>query len=481
MTSAPELSKRCKLPPFEIKAITELVCQSLVPETRTLEEWISHHGSAQGWLTTGDAALDRALGGGIRTGMVWEFVGERCVFIVQPLLKVCPETRLRSASGKTQLAMQLSLLVQLPPELGGLSGSTCYLTTDMELETRRLDELSRTHPLLATPSAQCTLDDINTIRTPTVDLLANVIRTSLPQFITASSAPGQRPVKLLVIDSIADLFLALEKTTTATLVERSRNLNELSSLLYSLASNHQIAVLIINRAQDVFGSSNGVPDGGDQPGQLAYPEQSRWFGSADSMHEERAKEAMLGLSWANQINVRIMFTRTSREQRIDDVLGAEERSSKRRRVSLDRFAGVRSSSSPLGSGSSAVSTEKILVRRMTVVFSSVSPPCSVDFVITPEGVFGLVDSLTGLSDPSPPRVPPGSTTIPRVEPLDVGLAASQEVEGGELQDDEDIDWDALFAEDQTTLNLDLAYYDGEFSSTFPVPNSSGPQGTSSPE
>ena len=89
--SAPELSKRCRLPPFEIKALTGLVCQSLVPETRTLEEWICHHGDAQGWLTTGDAALDRVLGGGIRTGMVWEFVGERCVFTVRPPLRVCPE------------------------------------------------------------------------------------------------------------------------------------------------------------------------------------------------------------------------------------------------------------------------------------------------------------------------------------------------------------------------------------------------------
>jgi DNA repair protein RAD57 len=377
--------------------------------------------------------------------------------------------------------MQLSLLVQLPQELGGLLGSTCYLTTDTELETRRLEELSRTHPLLDTSSTQCTLDDINTIRTPTVDLLANVLRTSLPQLITASSAPGRKPVKLLVIDSIAELFLALEKTTTATLVERSRNLNELSSLLHSLANTHQIAVVVVNRAQDVFDwPSNGGPDSGDAPGQLVYREQSRWFGSADSIHEEWEKEAMLGLAWANQVNVRIMFTRTSRERRIEDIRGAEERSSKRRRVSLDHFANVHSSSSPLGSGSSAVSTEKIQVRRMTVLFSSVSPPCSVDFVITPGGVFGLADSLTtGLSDPSPQIVPPENTTVPRVEPLDVGLAASQEVGGGELQDDEDVDWDALFAEDQTTFNLDLAYYDGEFASAFPVPNSSGPQGTSS--
>lgn len=77
--SVPELSKRCKLSPFETKLITELVCKGLAPETHTLEEWISHQRGARGRLTTGDATLDRALGGGIRTGMVWEFVGERCV------------------------------------------------------------------------------------------------------------------------------------------------------------------------------------------------------------------------------------------------------------------------------------------------------------------------------------------------------------------------------------------------------------------
>lgn len=121
-----------------------------------------------------------------------------------------------------------------------------------------------------------------------------------------------------------------------------------------------------------------------------------------------------------------------------------------------------------------------MARRMTVVFSSVSPQCSVDFVITPEGVFGLEDSLAaGLSDSSPQRIPPGNVTTPRVEPLDVGLAASREAGGG-LQGDEDVDWDALFSEDQTVFdNLDLAHYDGEFASAFPVPSSSGPQEPSS--
>jgi Rad51 len=30
-------------------------------------------------FTTGDPRLDKALGGGIRTGMIWEVAGERCV------------------------------------------------------------------------------------------------------------------------------------------------------------------------------------------------------------------------------------------------------------------------------------------------------------------------------------------------------------------------------------------------------------------
>ena len=49
---------------------------------------MSHYGDAQGLLSTGDATLDHALGGGILTGMVWEFVGERYVFIARNLLRM---------------------------------------------------------------------------------------------------------------------------------------------------------------------------------------------------------------------------------------------------------------------------------------------------------------------------------------------------------------------------------------------------------
>ena len=56
----------------------------------TLPESIGEH------FTTGDTVIDAALGGGIRTGMVWELLGERysslfyiCVYIYQLELSQC--------------------------------------------------------------------------------------------------------------------------------------------------------------------------------------------------------------------------------------------------------------------------------------------------------------------------------------------------------------------------------------------------------
>ncbi|KAH9057123.1 hypothetical protein EDB83DRAFT_2206843, partial [Lactarius deliciosus] len=101
-------------------------------------------------ITTGDVHLDKMLGGGIRVGMIWELVGEGRVF-------------------RTQLALQLSLLVQLPVTQGGLNGSACYLTTSTGLPTPRLIELLHEHPLLV--GSHCTLDNIQTSVTKSVDSL----------------------------------------------------------------------------------------------------------------------------------------------------------------------------------------------------------------------------------------------------------------------------------------------------------------------
>lgn len=62
--------------PPEIKNIVQLATRDSLNNIRPLEE-IVHEGDEK--FTTGDAYLDDALGGGIRTRMIWEIVGERHV------------------------------------------------------------------------------------------------------------------------------------------------------------------------------------------------------------------------------------------------------------------------------------------------------------------------------------------------------------------------------------------------------------------
>src|SRR5205809_7335112 len=45
------------------------------------------------------------------------------------------------AAGQSQFLLTLSLSVQLPPTLGGLSKSTLYISTESPLSTRRLSQL----------------------------------------------------------------------------------------------------------------------------------------------------------------------------------------------------------------------------------------------------------------------------------------------------------------------------------------------------
>ena len=70
-----EIAKRCKISPFEIKRIIDTVLNAIPLRRLNVLEDIAHDGDEK--FSTGDAILDIALEGGIRTGMVWEVVGER--------------------------------------------------------------------------------------------------------------------------------------------------------------------------------------------------------------------------------------------------------------------------------------------------------------------------------------------------------------------------------------------------------------------
>jgi len=75
-------------------------------------------------ISTGVKSLDELLGGGIETRAITEFVGEFGV-------------------GKTQLCHQLSVMVQLPEEKGGLNAKALYVDAENTFRPERIMQIAK--------------------------------------------------------------------------------------------------------------------------------------------------------------------------------------------------------------------------------------------------------------------------------------------------------------------------------------------------
>ncbi|KAI0060892.1 P-loop containing nucleoside triphosphate hydrolase protein [Artomyces pyxidatus] len=425
-----DLANRCRIPPQDAQFIVTIVCQALDRPPQLLAS-VKQEGSEA--FTTGDANLDQMLGGGIRTGMVWELVGE-------------------GASGKTQLALQLSLFVQLPIS----------------------QEILERHPLLF--GSACSLSKIQTQETKSVDKLVFVLSNVLPTLIDSSN-DRSTPIKLLVIDSLAELLLEDDKTSTVRLSERSKSLSAVASLLHVLANRYRLAVVVINRVVDVWDQEPGADAG--TPEDLIYADQARFFNRADSIAGESRKSAALGLVWANQVNARVMLTRTGRRRHLEEHEGREL---KRRRVES-------SGGQVFETSAAFIRAHDILVRRMTVIFSSVAAPHSVDFVVTAKGIEASPLELAGSDAVPPSATPTSSGPVPpdRERPLMNGVSlldvasAERELqipssddatfeEGQEEEDEEEAYWKELDDLGNIGESVDLAALEQEA-----IPSTPGPR------
>ncbi|MFX0196382.1 MAG: helix-hairpin-helix domain-containing protein, partial [Candidatus Hodarchaeota archaeon] len=74
-------------------------------------------------ITTGSNSLNEVFGGGIETGSLTEFFGE-------------------FRTGKTQLAHQIAVNVQLPPDQGGLNGASLWIDTEGTFRTERIKAMA---------------------------------------------------------------------------------------------------------------------------------------------------------------------------------------------------------------------------------------------------------------------------------------------------------------------------------------------------
>jgi DNA repair protein RAD57 len=361
--------------------------------------------------------------------------------------------------------------VQLSIAQGGLNGSALYLTTSGGLPTPRLVQLLHEHPLLA--GSRCTLDNVQTSPTKTVSSLLHILSDVLPASLlnnnnknatttTDRARSARPPLKLLVVDSIAELLHHDEdgaKTSTSTLAERSRNLSAIAAQLHALAATHQLAILALNHVTHAFDRDRRADaEIGLRPSELLYADQARIFdgraegGGGGGGGGGGSKSAALGLVWANQVNARIMLLRTERRQRRYYPMTAV-------RAAAPEEVGAHDRKRLRAEGGEAVRADDVGVRRLSIVFSSVCAPTSIDFVITSRGIETLAaDDGLGIA-PVPPQsmmnvtaaraLAAGATRPPLadVSPLDVGSVASDfqpplpgDIPVVGVEDDEDAYW-----------------------------------------
>ncbi|XP_004837525.1 DNA repair protein XRCC3 [Heterocephalus glaber] len=254
-------------------------------------------------LSLGCPRLDRLLSGGLPLDGITELAG-------------------RSSSGKTQLALQLCLAVQFPRQHGGLEAGAVYICTEDVFPSKRLRQLIAQQPQLRADVPGEVVqsirfgDQIFVEHAADVDALLECVSHKVPMLLSRGL------VRLLVVDSVAAPFRC-EFDSQAS-VARARLLQSLGATLRRLSSTFQSPVLCVNQVTEAV----------EQPGP----------------QDERLCPA-LGITWANQLLVRLMADRVREEE-----------------------ASLGPSGHP--------------ARTLRVVFAPHLPPCSCSYTVSEEGVRG---------------------------------------------------------------------------------------------
>ncbi|KXB00636.1 DNA repair and recombination protein RadA [candidate division MSBL1 archaeon SCGC-AAA261O19] len=181
-----------------------------------------------GTISTGSDALDEMLAGGVETQAITEVFGE-------------------FGTGKTQLAHQLSVNVQLPLEKGGLEGRVIYIDTENTFRPERISQMAEAVDL----DPQEVLENIYVARACTTDhqmLLAE----------KASDMAEDDGVKLLVVDALMSIFRT-EYVGRGALAERQQKLGRHLATLHELSERHNLAVLVTNHVMSNPGTFFGDP------------------------------------------------------------------------------------------------------------------------------------------------------------------------------------------------------------------------------
>ncbi|MFX0084192.1 MAG: DNA repair and recombination protein RadA [Candidatus Hodarchaeota archaeon] len=193
-------------------------------------------------ITTGSATLDELFGGGIETGAVTELYGE-------------------FRTGKTQLAHQLCVTVQLPRDKGGLRDKDNFpkvIYVDSEGTFRPERILTMAARWKDDLNEDMVLENILHGRAHNSDHQMVLVEKMVKDYLPTEN------VKLLIVDSLISHFRA-EYVGRGTLAARQQKLNQHIHTILRAAEIGNLAVIVTNQVHakpDQFFGDPTAPVGG---------------------------------------------------------------------------------------------------------------------------------------------------------------------------------------------------------------------------
>ncbi len=199
-----------------------------------------------GKLTTGSTSFDDLLGGGLETQALTEFYGE-------------------FGSGKTQIAHQLAVNVQLPPENGGLNGSVVIIDTENTFRPERIKDMAEGASL----DPDEILKNIHVARAYNSN--HQILLVDKAERLAEELIDTEKPVRLLIVDSATAHFRS-EYVGRGTLADRQQKINKHLHDTLRFGDLNNAVVMITNQVQvrpDAFFGDPTRPIGGHVVGHTA--------------------------------------------------------------------------------------------------------------------------------------------------------------------------------------------------------------------
>lgn len=203
-----------------------------------------------GKLKTSSSALDELLGGGVETQSITEFYGE-------------------FGSGKTQVAHQLAVNAQLPPEQGGLGGAVVMIDTENTFRPERIAQMVKGLKGGEDLEPEEFLKNIHVARAYNSN--HQILLVESASELAEKMRDSERPVKLIIVDSLTAHFRS-EYVGRGTLADRQQKLNKHMHDLMRFGDINNAAIVVTNQVQakpDAFFGDPTRPIGGHIVGHTA--------------------------------------------------------------------------------------------------------------------------------------------------------------------------------------------------------------------